>query len=66
MNHNRNRHTGHMNAYKAAVVDKGKPVVIGKVLYFEREVPRAVIADGMVTGTIMCTQRVRALGARES
>jgi len=55
-----------MNAYKAAVVDGGKPVVIGKVLYFEREVSKLVkLADGKV-GAIMRTQRVRALGARES
>ena len=66
MNHKRNRHSGHMNAYKAGVVDNGKPVVIGKVLYFEREIPRLVrTADGK-TGAIMRVQRVRALGARES
>ena len=65
MNHKRNRHTGFMNAYKAGVIDKGKPVVIGKVLYFEREVARTVRLDNGKIGAIMRTQRVRALGARD-
>ena len=61
MNKKRNRHTGHMNAYKAQVVNKGTPLVIGKTLYFERQMPRTakLALDKTVEFTV--TQRVRAL-----
>ncbi len=71
MNKLRNRHTGHMNAYKARVVEGGVPKVIGKVLYFERTLPVTKLMiqpDGTVANVQIGEriQRVRALAKTEN
>ena len=65
MNKLRNRHTGHMNAYKAGVIAHGEPLVVGKTLYFERTVDIKTPIDGKLVKIGERKQRVKALGANE-